>query len=314
MKEFRDELYDLIIIGAGPAGLSCAIYAGRAKLKTLVLEKAISGGQLLLTEQIENYPGFAQPVNSQALAEIIKKQAQRFGAEFIEEEVMGIALKSNEKIITTAEEKVYKSAAVVIATGARYKELGIEGEEEFLGRGVSYCGTCDGPLFQGKNIVVVGGGDSALQETIFLSRFARKIALMHRRDKFRGTKVLQEKIFSLSNVEVKWNSVVTRIAGKLKVEGVKIKNVKTEKDEYIQTDGVFIFVGIKPQTEFLSGFIDLDANGFIVTDDVLETSVKGIFAGGDVRKNTLKQVVTACAEGAQAAVSAEKYIEGQMKT
>jgi thioredoxin reductase (NADPH) len=310
MKEFRDEIYDLIIIGAGPAGLACAIYAGRAKLKMLVLEKAIPGGQLLLTEQIENYPGFSAPVNSQALAENFKRQAERFGAEFIEEEAMEITLKSQEKIVTTAEEKVYKAFSVVIATGTTYKELGVSGEEEFLGKGVSYCGTCDGPLFQGKEIVVVGGGDAALQETLFLSRFVKKITLIHRRDRFRGARLLQERIFSLTNVEIKWNSVVTQIAGKLKVEGAKIKNLKTEKDGYIPTDGVFIFVGINPQTEFLSGFLDLDEQRFIITDEFLETSVKGVFACGDVRKNNLKQVVSACAEGAQAAMSAEKYIEG----
>ncbi len=309
MREFRDDLYDLAIIGAGPAGLSCAIYAGRAKLKTLVLEKSMPGGQLLLTEQIENYPGFSEPVSSQELAERFRKQAERFGAQFIEEEVMEISLKSNEKILTTAEERVYKTLSVVVATGAVYKELGVPGEEDFRGRGVSYCGTCDGPLFQGKDIVVVGGGNTALQETIFLSRFAKKITLIHRRDKLRGVKLLQDRIFALSNLEVKWNSVVTRINGKLKVEEVGIKNVKTEKEEYIPTEGVFIFVGIKPQTEFLSGFINLDENGFIVTDETLGASIKGIFACGDVRKDNLKQIVNACAEGARAAVAVEGYLE-----
>ncbi|MCX5657586.1 MAG: FAD-dependent oxidoreductase, partial [Candidatus Omnitrophica bacterium] len=241
MKEFKDELYDLVIVGAGPAGLSCAIYAGRAKLKTLVLEKAIAGGQLLFAERVENYPGFDEGVGSQELAGKMKKQAEKFGVEFKEDEVVEIALKSQEKIITTADEKIYKSLAIVVACGSKYSQLGVPGEEEFYGKGVSYCGTCDAAFFEGKDIVAVGGGDTALEETIFLSRFAKKIILIHRRDKFRGAKILQERIFSLLNVEVRWNSVVTKIKGAFKVEGVMVKNVKTDHEEYMPIDGVFVF-------------------------------------------------------------------------
>ncbi|MGE4357005.1 MAG: thioredoxin-disulfide reductase [Candidatus Omnitrophota bacterium] len=305
----KEGLYDLVIVGGGPAGLSCAIYAGRARLKTLVLERTALGGQLLFTEKIENYPGFSEPISSYKLAEEMKKQAEKFGIEFREEEVIEIDVKGKEKIITTQVEGVYHALAVVIATGTRYKELGVPGEIELVGKGVSYCGTCDGPLFQNKEIVVVGGGDTALEETIFLSRFAKKIFLIHRRDKLRGTKILQEKVFYLPNVEIRWDSVVKEIKGREKVEGVIINNLKSGKEEFVICQGVFIFVGAKPQTEFIRGFIKLDEQGFVITDEKLETSQKGIFSCGDVRKNNLKQVVNACAEGALAAISAEKYIE-----
>jgi len=305
-----EENYDLVIIGGGPAGLTCAIYAGRARLKTLILEKVSWGGKLLFINKIENYPGFSEPVSGLRLMEEMKKQAENFGIEFREEEVIEIDIKGKEKIITTQGEKIFRSLAVVIATGTDYKELGVPGEIEFLGKGVSYCGTCDGPLFQNKEIVVVGGGDTALEETIFLSRFAKKIFLLHRRDKLRGAKILQERVFSLPNVEIKWNTVVLKIEGKEKVERVKIKNLKTEKEDFISCQGVFIFIGVRPQTGFLKNFLKLDEEGFIITDEKMKTSQEGVFACGDVRKNSLKQVVNACAEGAIACLSAEKYIEG----
>ncbi|MCM8783963.1 MAG: thioredoxin-disulfide reductase [Candidatus Omnitrophica bacterium] len=305
----REDIYDLIIIGGGPAGLSCAIYAGRARLRTLVLEKTSFGGQLLFTQRIENYPGFSEPVSSYVFAEEMKKQAEKFGAEFKEAEVIEIDIKGKEKIITTQEEQIYRSFAVVVAAGTRYKELGVPGELELLGKGVSYCGTCDGPLFQHKEIAVVGGGDTALEETIFLSRFAKKIFLIHRRDRLRGAKILQEKIFALQNLEVHWDTVVLKIEGGERVKGIKVKNLRSEKEDFIACEGVFIFVGLKPQTEFVKGMLKLDEQGFVVTDEKLQTSQEGIFACGDVRKNNLKQVVNACAEGALAAISAEKYIE-----
>ncbi|MCM8765787.1 MAG: thioredoxin-disulfide reductase [Candidatus Omnitrophica bacterium] len=303
------EVYDLIIIGGGPAGLSCAIYAGRAKLNSLLLEKSAWGGNLLFTEKVENYPGFFEPIFAYRLAEEMRKQAEKFGAELKEEEVIEIDIRGKEKVVITEQERIYRSSAVVIATGTRYKELGVPGEWGLVGKGVSYCGTCDGPLFQNKEIVVVGGGDTALGETIFLSRFAKKIFLIHRRDRFRGTKVLQERIFALPNVEVCWDTVVLEIKGVEKVEGVRIKNLKNEKEDFISCAGVFIFIGVKPQTEFIRKLIKLDEQGFIITDEKLQTSQEGIFACGDVRKNSLKQIVNACAEGAWAAISAEKYIE-----
>lgn len=303
------DVYDLIIIGGGPAGLSSAIYAGRAKLKTILLEKTAYGGKLLLTENIENYPGFSEPVNSFKLAEEMKKQAEKFGIELRQEEVIEIDIKGKEKIITTQEEKIYSAYAVIISTGTRYKELGVSGEVELIGRGVSYCGTCDGPLFQNKDIAIIGGGNTALEETIFLSRFAKKIFLIHRRDKFRGTKILQERVFSLPNVEILWDTVVLEIKGINKVEGIKVKNLKTEKEDIISCQGVFIFIGIKPETDFVKGLIRLDEEGFIITDEKFHTSQEGIFACGDVRKKSVKQIVVACSEGAQAATFAERYIE-----
>ncbi|MCM8778491.1 MAG: thioredoxin-disulfide reductase [Candidatus Omnitrophica bacterium] len=305
----KEKPHDLIIIGGGPAGLTSALYAGRAGLVTLILEKSTWGGKLLFTERIENYPGFFEPVFAYKLAEEMKKQAEKFGAELREEEVIEIDLKGKEKIVITHQERIYRSLAVVIATGTRHKELGVPGEMELLGKGVSYCGTCDGPLFKDKEIIVVGGGDTALEETIFLSRFAKRIILIHRRDKLRGTKLLQEKIFSLKNLEISWNSVVTEITGKERVEGVKVKNLKSEKEEFLSCAGVFIFIGVKPETGFIKERIKLDGEGFIITDDKLQTSQEGIFACGDVRRNSLKQIVNACAEGALAAKSVEKYLE-----
>lgn len=304
-------LYDVVIIGAGPAGLTAAIYCGRAKLKTLVLERRAVGGQLLIIDTVENYPGFPEGINGFELLERMQRQAQRFEAEFTQAEVSDIEIlgPAGFRIATEAKE-FCRAKAVIIATGTTPKRLGIKGEEELQGRGISYCATCDGPLFKDKDIIVIGGGDAAVGEAIYLTRFARKVYLIHRRDRLRATKILQERLLVNKKVEVKWDSVATEIIGPNKVLGVKIKNVKTDKELDIAASGVFIFAGTDPNAGFLKSKARLDEGGFVVTDEAMKASVEGLFACGDVRRNALKQIVTSCAEGAQAAYSCYHYIEG----
>jgi len=301
---------DVIIIGAGPAGLTAGIYCGRYGLETLILEKTAPGGQLLKIDVVENYPGFPDGVNSFELAENKRKQAQKFGAKFINAEATAIQETSPGTFTTTiADGKKYCSRAVIIATGANPKELGVKGERELQGRGISYCATCDGPLFKNKDVVVVGGGDTAVTEAIYLSRIVKKLTLVHRRDRLRAAKTLQDRLMDRKNVEIRWNSVVTEVVGSSKVEGVKVKDVKTNGESEIQANGVFVLVGIDPNSLFLKGIVELDKYGFIISDDRMKSSCDGIFACGDARVNPLKQVITACAEGAIASSSCLNYIE-----
>ena len=302
--------YDAVIIGAGPAGLTAGIYCGRARLKTLILEKMATGGQVLMYgDAIENYPGFEDGISGFELIEKMKRQAERFGVEFKTEEVIRINSSKLFQIETIAGGEYY-ARTVIIATGATPKRLGIKGEIEFAGKGVSYCATCDGPLFKEKEIAVIGGGDTAVGEAIYLTKFVKKLTLIHRRDNLRATKILQERFLNNNKVRVKWNSVAKEILGNGRVRGIRIKDVNTNKEDEILTSGVFIFVGIEPGTNFLKGEIQLDDKGFIITGENMEASRPGIFACGDARKNSLKQVVTSCAEGAQAAYSCCHYIEG----
>ncbi len=302
------KVYDLIIIGAGPAGLTAAIYAQRARLNTVVLEKLTQGGQILLSEKIENYPGFPEVISAQKLMKQIQKQAENLGTKLKYEEARSIALEDEEKIIHTSGGKKYKTLAVIIATGAETRRLGIEREKEFIGRGISYCATCDAPFFRNQQVAVVGGGNMALQEALYLSKFAEKIYLVHRRGMLRGEKILQERITKNPKIEIIWRSVVDQIYGEEKVKGVKLKNLKTKKTHNLPCSGLFIFVGLKPNTEFVQNILELDEKGFIKTGENLESSRRGIFACGDVRKNLLKQVIVACGEGALATHMAEKYI------
>ena len=303
-----NKVYDLIIIGAGPAGLTAAIYAQRARLNTVVLEKLTPGGQILLSEKIENYPGFPEVISAQKLMKQVQKQAENLGTKLNYEEARSIALEDEEKIIHTSGGKKYKTLAVIIATGAETRRLGIEREKEFIGRGISYCATCDAPFFRNQQVAVVGGGNMALQEALYLSKFAEKIYLVHRRGMLRGEKILQERITKNPKIEIIWRSVVDQIYGEEKVKGVKLKNLKTKKTHNLPCSGLFIFVGLKPNTEFVQNILELDEKGFIKTGENLESSRRGIFACGDVRKNLLKQVIVACGEGALATHMAEKYI------
>lgn len=305
-----DTIYDVIIVGGGPAGLTAGIYASRAKLKVLLLEKMGCGGNSAITDWIENYPGFTDGIGGFDLGSKFEAQAKKFGTEVIYGEVKNINIEGNLKAVLTENGK-YSAKAIILACGAQFKKAGVPGEIELLGKGVSYCATCDAPFFRDKDVVVVGGGDSAIQEAIFLTKFARKVTVVHRRDKLRAAKILQDRLLSNPKVEMAWSSVITRIIGKEKVEEVELKNVLTEKLSLLKADGVFVFIGFSPNTAFLSGVIDLDEAGCIITDQNMKTSIDGVYACGDCRKKLLRQVVTAAADGATAAFAAEEYIEKQ---
>jgi thioredoxin reductase (NADPH) len=308
-------MHDLVIIGAGPAGLAAALYAGRFRLKTLIFEKLSAGGQIILSSEIENYPGFPAGISTYELIERFKKQVQELGLTIENEEALEIvqgqlpAGAASDKVygVRTAN-KTYEAKSVIIATGASPKRLGVPGEDKFLGRGVSYCGTCDGPLFRDKDVIAVGGGDRAIEEAIFLSGYAKKVYLVHRRREFRASKILIEKARSKPNINLALDSVIEEISGENKVEKVKIKNTRTGALGEIVCQGVFMFVGIQPNTAFLKNILEMDELGFIITDHQMLTSKEAIFACGDCRKKSLYQVVTATSDGAIAADSAHKYL------
>ena len=304
-------MHDLIIIGAGPAGLTAGLYAGRYRLNTLILEKLMPGGQIILSSVIENFPGFPGGISTQELVDKFKKQVDELGVEIEAEEVTEIV--PNFKLKTPiynvkTKDKAYETKCVIIATGAQPKKLGVPQEDEFIGKGVSYCGTCDGPLFKNKDVAVVGGGDRAIEEAIFLSSYAKEVFLIHRRSEWRASKILEEKARQNPKIKFVLESVIEEIIGESKVEAVKIKNVKTDASKIFSCQGIFIFVGIQPNTDFLKNQLRLDEQGFIITDENLKTSCEGIFACGDCRKKSLYQVVTACAEGAMAAASVQRYL------
>jgi len=300
--------YDVIIIGGGPAGLTAGIYASRARLKTLIVESFSVPCQAVTTDHIENYPGFPDGVNGFELIDKFKKQAEKFGTEFITAEVKEVKeAKPGWEILT--DDKSYTSRAIIIASGARPKRLDIPGEDKFRGKGVSYCATCDGALFKNKEVVVAGGGDTALEEAIFLTRFAKKVTVIHRRNALRGTKILQERAFSNKKIEFVWDAVISEILGEAKVSAVKVKNVKTGAEKDLSCDGIFIFVGYTPNTAFLKDLLPLDESGYIIADDNCLTSKVGIFACGDCRKKLLRQVVTAAGDGATAAFACRHFLE-----
>jgi thioredoxin reductase (NADPH) len=301
-------MHDLIIIGAGPAGLSAALYAGRFRLKTLLFEKLSCGGQIILSPEIENYPGFPGGISTYELVEKFKKQVQDLGLTVENEEVLGIEKGQSPHIAVKTATGTVPCRTLIIATGARPKRLGVKGEDRLIGRGVSYCATCDGPLFRDKDIVLVGGGDRAIEEAIFLSGYARKIYLVHRRQELRASSILAEKLKRIPHIEPVFENTLEEIFGQDKVEGVKVKGVKSNQEKKIACQGVFIFVGIEPNTEWVKNILETDAAGFIMTDERMSTSSAGIFAAGDCRKKSLYQVITACADGAVAADSAHKYL------
>lgn len=300
--------YEIIIVGAGSAGLTAGLYTVRAGMKVLLLERTTCGGQILLTEVIENFPGFPQGIKGQELAQRLKVQAQDAGLEIVTEEAKEIRKVGNQYIIKT-ESREYSSYSIILACGAHPKRLGLPGEEKLTGRGVSYCATCDGPLFREREVIVVGGGNAAAEETLYLSKFASQITLVHRRDRLRADKVLQDRLRANPKIDFILNSQVLEIVGEEKVTGVVIKDVHTAKLRDIACQGVFIFAGLKPNTDFARGLVKTDKEGFILTNQDLQTSRRGIFACGDCRLRPLRQIITACGEGASAAVCAGNYVE-----
>ncbi len=303
--------YDIIIIGGGPAGYTAGIYAARAALKTLLIEGAGTVSQITITDMIENYPGIPEGINGYDLMQLFKKQALKFGLEIEPRDVTAVKKASENPVIweVTAGNLSWKTLSVIVATGAMWRSLGIPGEAEFSGRGVSYCATCDGPFYRNRSVVVVGGGDTAIQEALFLTHFASKVTVIHRRDRLRAAGLLQKRAFAEPKIEFVWDSVPQEITGAEFVTGVKVKNVKTGDVHEIAADGAFIFVGRLPYTDLFKNLVDMDPTGFIITDENLRTKSPGLFAAGDCRAKLFRQVVTAAGDGANAVHVAEQYIE-----
>lgn len=308
----KDIVYDMIIVGGGPGGYTSALYAARAGFNVLVLEKFSAGGQMALTHQIDNYPGFEDGIDGFSLADKMKKQAERFGAKSENSEVIKVNLTVNPKEIETAK-GTFLSKTIVLAAGANPRELGVDKESELTGRGVAYCASCDGMFYRGKTVVVVGGGNTAAADAILLSRIAKKVIIVHRRDTLRATRIYHEPLMNAENVEFKWDSTVTELLHEDKITGVKIKNVKTGEESIIDCDGVFVSIGRKPATDFLGGQPELDENGYIIADETTKTSIPGVYAVGDIRTKQLRQVVTAVSDGAMAVHSAEEYLAEEHK-
>lgn len=308
----KDIVYDMIIVGGGPGGYTSALYAARAGFNVLVLEKFSAGGQMALTHQIDNYPGFEDGIDGFSLADKMKKQAERFGARSENAEVIKVNLTVNPKEIETAK-GTFLSKTVLLAAGANPRELGVDKESELIGRGVAYCASCDGMFYRGKTVVVVGGGNTAAADAILLSRIAKKVIIIHRRDTLKATRIYHEPLMNTENVEFKWDSTVTELLHEDKITGVKIKNVKTGEESIIDCDGVFVSVGRKPATDFLGSQLDLDENGYIIADETTKTSIPGVYAVGDIRTKQLRQVVTAVSDGAMAVHSAEEYLAEEHK-
>ncbi len=301
-------MYDLIIIGGGPAGLTAGLYNARARLDVLLLEQFAPGGQVLTTDRVENYPGFPDGISGFELVDKMIAQAKNFGLMIRNEEVVRLEL-SNEKKIVVTNKGSLETKTIILASGATWKKLGIEGEKLLMGKGVSYCATCDGPFYRDQEVAVIGGGDSAVEEAIFLTRFASRIYLVHRRDRLRAIKLLQERAMAEKKIEFVWDTVPTKILGQNGVEGIELKNVKTGEITRKEVQGVFIFIGMKPNTDFVKGIVKLDENGFITTDDNMETSFPGLFAAGDIRSKQFRQIATAVGEGAEASYSVNRYLE-----
>lgn len=298
---------NVIIIGSGPAGLTAAIYAARANLQPLVITGLEQGGQITLTDDLENYPGFPDGVKGHELYQILEKQAKRFGTEILYDVVAKVDLTGEKKMVYTAD-KEYETKVVIIATGSTPKKLNVPGEKEYIGKGVSYCATCDGFFYAGKHVAVIGGGNSALDEGLFLTRFADKVTIIHRRDRLRADAILQDRAFKNDKVDFLWDRIVEQVLGDKIVSGLKLNNVKTGERSEFSVDGVFVFIGHYPNIDLFTNQVELDTAGYIKTDNRTRTNLTGVFACGDVQDNIYRQAITAAGTGCQAAMEAEKYI------
>jgi thioredoxin reductase (NADPH) len=299
--------FDVIIIGAGPAGYTAAIYTSRAKRDTLIISGILPGGQLMLTTEVENFPGFAKGIMGPELMTTMRQQAERMGTTIIDDEVVNVDFKHKPfKILTYSEE--YEADAVIIATGATPRKIGAKGEQEFSARGVSYCATCDGPFFKNQEIVVAGGGDSAMEEAIFLTKFANKVHVIHRKDKLRASKVMQDRAFENKKIQFHWNTVIEEVKGNQKVSQITVKDVTTNKVDTLEVGGLFVAIGHEPNTKLFQGQIDFDAQGYIALKNHTQTNVEGVFAAGDVHDHRYRQAITAAAFGCMAAIDVDKYL------
>lgn len=303
-------IYDMIIIGGGPGGYTAALYAARAGLDTLVIEKLSAGGQMALTTQIDNYPGVPDGIDGFTLGENMQQGAERFGAKTELADVRSVELLSDPKAVHTGGGTFY-AKTVVIATGASPRELGVAGEKELIGRGINYCASCDGMFYRGKTVVVVGGGNTAAADALLLSRVAKKVILVHRRDTLRATKIYHEPLMKAENLEFRWNSTVTELLHEQKLTGVKLRDVQTGEESVLECDGVFVSVGRKPATDLVAGQLELDASGYIIADESTRTNIPGVFAVGDVRTKALRQIITAAADGAVAVHYAQEHLGGK---
>ncbi len=305
----KTHVYDMVIVGGGPGGYTAALYAARAGLDTLVLEKLSAGGQMAQTDQIDNYPGFEDGIDGFSLAEKMQKQAERFGAKSEYAEVSRLNLTADPKVLETSE-GTFCGKTVVLASGAAPRELGIAKEAELVGRGVAYCAACDGAFYRGKTVVVVGGGNSAAADALLLSRIAKNVILVHRRDTLRATRIYHQPLLSRENVEFRWNSTVTELLHNDHLTGVRLRDIMTGAESTIECDGVFISVGRKPATDLVRDQLEVDRGGYIVADETTKTAIPGVYAVGDVRTKPLRQIVTAVADGAVAVHMAEEYLVG----
>jgi len=303
------EIQDVLIVGGGGAGLTAALYASRANLKTHLFEKITPGGQIFLTDVVENYPGFPEGITGPEISDRMLEQAKKYGTEVIFEEVAGLEETPSKTFKVKTSNKEYEGKSIILTAGAAFRKLGVPGETQLTGKGVSYCATCDGAFFKRKQVLVVGGGDSALQEGLFVTRFADQVTIVHRRDKLRASPILQDRAKTNPKIDYVWNTVVTSIVGEKKVEAVKLQNVSTKEETLRKTDGIFIFIGHDPSTSFVNGFVKCDDHGYVVTDANYETSRPGVFAAGEVRSGGVRQLVSACGEGCGAALAAQHYLE-----
>jgi thioredoxin reductase (NADPH) len=310
MTSDEANVYEVIIVGGGPAGLTAGLYTSRARLRSLLMEKALIGGQITNAEQVENFPGFPNGISGPELGERLHQQAARFGLETLFTEVCGLELQDDRKLVGTTEGD-FTARALIIAGGSSRQELGVTGEKEFTGKGVSYCATCDAPFFREQPVAVVGGGDAAITEALHLAKFASGVTVIHRRDQLRASRILQERAFAEPLIDFRWDSIVEQIEGKDFVEGAAVRNVKTGAQSMLGVTGVFVSIGFRPDTDYLKDILPLDDIGHIVTNEKMETGVPGILAAGDIRHNSARQAITAAGDGATAAIYAEKYLTEQ---